>query len=180
MKRVVNFFGGTLLGVSLIGSLLMPKEFFFGWTIVILILAFPISMALGVYWASKLKTVDFQNLNDSSINKAIEAVMRSELVWLQGIRPRGNLINAKLAAAKSPTELISRQYTSGPLLGIAILGGGALISIGLDPLNGHGIFGALLATSFGRAIAVAIALYLFLSSASAYFAGLFLFKSKGA
>ena len=179
MKHIVNFLGGALLGVGSIGSLLVSEQFLFDWVVIILLLAILVSLALGAYWASGLKKIDLNYFDGKTIDEAIEVAMRGELRWLQGIRPRGNLVDLKMATATSLMELVSKRYMSSSLLGIAIVGGGALISIGIDPFNGHGIFGALLATSLGRAIAIAIALYLLLSSASAYFLGLFLSKSKG-
>lgn len=179
MKHIVNFLSVALIGAGLVGSLLIPEQLLLGWMVIILLLALLVSVALGAYWASRLKQIDLNHLDDKKIDEAIEAVMRGELGWLQGIRPRGSSENIKMVTATSSMELISKRYMSSPLLGVAVIGGGTLISIGIDPFGGYGIFGALLVSGLGRAIAIVIALYLLLSSASAYFAGLFLFKSKG-
>jgi hypothetical protein len=176
MKQLIQMSAIALLIAGFVSPFFVTQSVYVNLILALIAAGVLLSLGLGVYWFIALKKITIPM--NAEFESNFENVMRGELFWLQGIRPKMKLSNARQWTAGSSTVLVGSNYATAFIFVIFVFAVGVLYMLGHE-LNPTGMFGALLGTSIGKGLAVSFLLYLLVSSASIFITGVFSRFSAG-
>lgn len=177
MKLSIQITATILLTVGFLSPFFVAQSIYMNYIFALIFAGIILSLGLGAHWYVVLKKGGVAV--NSEFESNFEKVMRSELFWLQGVRPKMKLNNARQWMGDSSMVLVGKNYATTFIFVIFAFSVGVLYMLG-SQVNSTGIFGALLDTSLGKGVAVSFLLYLLVSSASIFVTGLFGRLSAGA